>query len=145
MATRRTKSTRRAAGRRTTRATTRRASTRRTTTRSKVQRPWSKEEMAFMRKFYRRYETAWIAKQLGRSVYSVRYKAVDMNLKKANPSVWRGNTGSANAFRKTAKGRKPAARRTAKRRTTSRKGWKATQRTTRKGRRTTGRKTRRTR
>ena len=142
MATRRTKSTRRAAGRRT---TTRRATTRRTTTRSKVQRPWSREEMAFMRKFYRRYETSWIAKQLGRTVYSVRYKAVDMNLKKANPSVWRGNTGSANAFTKTAKGRKPAARRTAKRRTTSAKSWKATQRTTRKGRRTTGRKTRRTR
>jgi hypothetical protein len=54
-----------------------------------------------MRKFYRNYETAWIARQLGRTVYSVRYKAVDLNLRKANPSVWKGNVGSPNAFRKT--------------------------------------------
>ncbi|UCD57554.1 MAG: hypothetical protein JSV16_00135, partial [Candidatus Hydrogenedentota bacterium] len=53
---------------------------------------------AFMRKYYRNYETAWIARQLGRSVYSVRYKAVDLHLKKANPSVWKGNTGSPQAF-----------------------------------------------
>ncbi len=68
-------------------------------------RPWTREECAFMRKFYRNYETAWIARQLGRSVYSVRYKAVDLNLQKANPSVWRGNVGSPKAFNKTS-GRK---------------------------------------
>jgi hypothetical protein len=67
----------------------------------KVSRPWTKDEIAFMRKYYRKYETAWIARQLGRTVYSVRYKAVDLNLKKANPSVWKGNVGSANAFRKS--------------------------------------------
>jgi hypothetical protein len=61
-------------------------------------RPWTHEEIAFMRKFYRNYETAWIARQLGRTVYSVRYKAVDLNIKKANPSIWRGNTGNTKAF-----------------------------------------------
>ncbi|MEW5995771.1 MAG: hypothetical protein AB1744_15445, partial [Candidatus Zixiibacteriota bacterium] len=62
-------------------------------------RPWTRQEIAFMRKFYRNYETAWIARQLGRTVYSVRYKAVDLSLKKANPTIWRGNVGNPNAFR----------------------------------------------
>jgi len=71
----------------------------------KVARPWSRDEIAFMRKFYRNYETAWIARQLRRTVYSVRYKAVDLNIKKANPSVWKGNTGGPSTFkRKTRKG-----------------------------------------
>ena len=61
-------------------------------------RPWAREEIAFMRKFYRNYETAWIASQLGRTVYSVRYKAVDLHIRKASPSVWRGNTGSPKSF-----------------------------------------------
>ena len=61
-------------------------------------RPWTREEMAFMRKFYRNYETAWIARQLGRTVYSVRYKAVDLSIRKASPTVWKGNTGSRKAF-----------------------------------------------
>lgn len=62
-------------------------------------RQWTREEIHFMRQYYRQFETAWIARQLGRSVYSVRYKAVDLNLKKANPSIWRGNVGKPNAFR----------------------------------------------
>ena len=77
---------------------TRRPVTRRT--RSRVARPWTREEIQFMRKFYRNYETTWIARQLGRTVYSVRYKAVDLSIKKSSPSVWRGNRGAANAFRK---------------------------------------------
>lgn len=91
MAMRRTKPARRAVPRR--RFATRNA------------KPWTKEEIAFMRKFYRTYETAWIARQLGRSVYSVRYKAVDLNIKKASPSVWRGNRGASNAFRRFAPNR----------------------------------------
>jgi hypothetical protein len=73
---------------------------RRRTTR-KVARPWNSQEIAFMRKFYRNYETAWIARQLGRTVYSVRYKAVDLNLQKASPSVWKGNVGTPTSFRRS--------------------------------------------
>jgi len=68
-------------------------------------RPWTREEIAFMRKFYRNYETAWIARQLGRTVYSVRYKAVDLNIRKSNPSVWKGNTGSPKAFNRPSRKR----------------------------------------
>jgi len=100
------------------------AAPRRTTTRRKTSNPWTKEEMAFMRKFYRRYETKWVARQMGRTVYSVRYKAVDMGIKKATPSVWRGNKGSANAFKASCKGRKTVARKTVARRST-RSGWRA--------------------
>ncbi len=84
---------------------TRRTKTRRSThahrhtSRSKANRQWSREEIAFMRKYYRGYETAWVARQLGRTVYSIRYKAVDLSLKKSNPSVWKGHKGSANAFK----------------------------------------------
>ena len=62
-------------------------------------RPWSREEIQFMRKYYRNYETSWIARQLGRTVYSVRYKAVDLHIRKASPSVWKGNVGSRQAFK----------------------------------------------
>lgn len=79
---------------------TRRAAPRRKVA-SRVVRPWSREEVAFMRKYYRKFETSWIARQLGRTVYSVRYKAVDLSIKKANPSIWRGNVGTKNAFRPT--------------------------------------------
>ncbi len=71
----------------------------------RVARPWTREEIAFMRKFYRNYETAWIARQLGRTVYSVRYKAVDLNIRKASPTIWKGNTGNANAFHRPTTGR----------------------------------------
>jgi len=106
--------------------TTRRTTYRRPAGR-KYARPWTREEIAFMRKFYRNYETTWVARQLGRTVYSVRYKAVDLHLKKANPSIWRGNRGQANAFRKpTPRSQwKPARRKVAKRRTTRSKNWHA--------------------
>lgn len=64
---------------------------RRGNSRSKNNRPWTGQEISFMRKFYRSYPTTWCARQLGRTVYSVRYKAVDLNIKKANPSVWKSN------------------------------------------------------
>lgn len=83
-----------------TRTPRRRATTTRRSASPKVSRVWTKQEMAFMRTYYRKYETAWVARQLGRTVYSVRYKAVDLKLKKANPSVWKGNKGSVNEFRK---------------------------------------------
>jgi hypothetical protein len=69
---------------------------RHTTTRSYKQggRPWSREEIAFMRKYYRNNETKWCARQLGRTVYSVRYKASSLSIKKSNPSNWKGNTGT---------------------------------------------------
>ncbi len=57
-------------------------------------RPWSSQEISFMRRFYRVNETKWVARQLGRTVYSVRYKASSLNIKKANPSVWKGNKGT---------------------------------------------------
>ncbi|MBU8934135.1 MAG: hypothetical protein KOO62_09010 [candidate division Zixibacteria bacterium] len=127
--------------------TARRAVARRTVRR--VARPWTRQEMAFMRKFYRRYETAWIARQLGRTVYSVRYKAVDLCIKKASPSIWKGNKGAANSFRKSAPKRRPTNTRRAKttRKTTTRK-YKAstTRRTPKKAiarRKTTRRVTRR--
>ena len=73
-------------------------------------RPWVREEIAFMRKFYRNYETAWIARQLGRTVYSIRYKAVDLNIHKASPTVWRGNIGSPKAFNRPSPSRSPKTR-----------------------------------
>ncbi|MFH1372886.1 MAG: hypothetical protein ABII79_03725 [bacterium] len=90
-------------------------------------RPWNREEIAFMRKYYRKFETAWIARQLGRTVYSVRYKAVDLSIKKASPSIWRGNVGANNAFRPT-KSRTVAQKTTRKAtttRTTRTRSWKA--------------------
>jgi hypothetical protein len=54
---------------------------------------WSSKEISFMRRYYRSNETKWVARQLGRTVYSVRYKASSLNIRKANPSVWRGNKG----------------------------------------------------
>ncbi len=81
-----------------TRTVTRHQQWPRRSTSRRYTRQWTREEIAFMRKFYRNYETAWIARQLGRSVYSVRYKAVDLNIKKASPSVWRGNVGTPKAF-----------------------------------------------
>jgi hypothetical protein len=69
------------------------------TTRSYKQggRPWSREEIAFMRKYYRFNETSWCARQLNRTVYSVRYKASSLSIKKTNPSTWRGNKGMTTA------------------------------------------------
>ena len=106
---------------------TRKAAPRKTTRTRKVARPWSREEMAFMRKYYRRFETAWCARQLGRTVYSVRYKAVDLSLKKASPSVWRGNKGPANAFKAYGKSTtRKTTRKAATRRTTSpKRSWRA--------------------
>lgn len=128
-------------------ATTKRWAAPRRTTRTKTSNPWTKEEMAFMRKFYRRFETKWVAHQMGRTVYSVRYKAVDMGIKKATPSVWRGNKGSTNAFKAVSKGRKTTTRKTATRRSTSSRGWRAssTRRTVRRTARRTIKKRRTTR
>ena len=144
--TRRTPTTRRPA--------TRKAAPRKSSPR-KVSRPWTRAEMSFMRKYYRRYETAWCARQLGRTVYSVRYKAVDLSLKKASPSVWRGNKGPANAFKAYGKSTKPTPRKAASRRSTSKtRSYKATakRRTTRKAapkkrtpRKATARRVKRTR
>ncbi len=69
---------------------TRKSTMRRSTGRRNIAgTPWSKEEISFMRKYYRNNETAWCARQLGRSVYSVRYKASDLSIRKANPSKWK--------------------------------------------------------
>lgn len=89
--------------------------------------PWTRQEIAFMRKYYRNNDTVWVARQLGRSVYSVRYKASDLNIKKAAPSVYRGNKGATSA-------RKATTRRTTARRTPKRRIARTTRRTTRKSR-----------
>lgn len=65
-----------------------RPSVRRTTAR-KVARVWTRQEISFLRKYYRFHDTSWCARQLGRTVYSVRYKASDLSIKKANPSKWK--------------------------------------------------------
>jgi len=115
MAYRRSRTTRR--------STTRRGGRRRST------RPWTRGECAFMRKFYRRHETKWVARQLGRTVYAVRYKAVDLSLGKATPSVWKGNKGSKNAFRRFGGSSTPAGRHSKpRRRTTRSRTWRATSR-----------------
>jgi hypothetical protein len=107
----------------------RRSVPRRRASQRKVTRPWSREEIAFMRKFYRKYETSWIARQLGRTVYSVRYKASDLNIKKANPNVWKGNKGSKNAFNqfapKSSTRRRPATRTPKTRRSNKSRTWRA--------------------
>ncbi|HOP05886.1 MAG TPA: hypothetical protein PLF13_01205 [candidate division Zixibacteria bacterium] len=102
---------------------TRRAVTPRKTRR--VARPWTREEIAFMRKYYRKYETTWCARQLGRTVYSVRYKAVDLNIQKASPSVWRGNRGPANAFRKPVTRQTTTNRKVAKRQQQNKRTYRA--------------------
>lgn len=78
---------------RTSRAYSRRPSTRRTPSRRATNggNQWSRQEIAFMRKYYRNHPTSWVARQLGRTVYSVRYKASDLSIKKARPSVWKSN------------------------------------------------------
>lgn len=58
--------------------------------RKKLSRSWTGQEISFLRRFYRVNETKWVARQLGRSVYSVRYKASALRIRKANPTVWRG-------------------------------------------------------
>ena len=92
---------------------------------------WNREEIAFLRKYYKQYPTSWVARQLGRTAYAVRYKASDLSIKKSRPSVWRANTGSnqpkTNWRKKTARSsfsrqskwsRRPARRANAHRRTT---------------------------
>lgn len=74
---------RRATSRRTFRTTTRRG--------TNGGRPWTAQEISFMRKFYKTNPTSWCARQLGRTAYAVRYKASDLSIKKANPSIWRSN------------------------------------------------------
>lgn len=131
--------------RRTYRKTRRASSPRRKFARRAV-RQWAREEIAFMRKYYRKFETTWIARQLGRTVYSVRYKAVDLNIKKANPSIWRGNKGAAHAFRPTTRrtSRKPVSRKATTRRSTRTRTYKASPRK-RQIKRGTKRQQRRTR
>ena len=52
-------------------------------------RVWTRQEIAFLRRYYRFHDTPWVARQLGRTVYSVRYKASDLSIRKANPSQWK--------------------------------------------------------
>ena len=93
-----------------TRSMNRRARPRRTWTRraAKGGSQWSREEIAFMRKFYRNHETTWVARQLGRTVYSIRYKASDLSIRKANPSVWKAKaaTPTRSTRRRTSTSRK---------------------------------------
>jgi hypothetical protein len=114
--------------RRVRRATTRRPATRRPRRASNGGNVWSRQEIAFMRKYYRKYPTAWVARQLGRTVYSVRYKASDLSIKKARPSIWRENG--------TPSRRKTTRKATPRKRTTRR----PTRRTRRPARRATAKR-----
>ncbi len=107
-------------------ATTRRTS--KTTHRANGGIPWSRTEIAFLRKNYRNNPTSWCARQLGRTAYAVRYKASDLSIKKANPSVWRASGKTTRTFGFTAKPsfgrstwRKPARRSTSRRAPRSRR------------------------
>jgi len=95
---------------RTRRATTRHQVTRRTRRATNGGNVWSAQELSFLRKYYRNNETSWVARQLGRTVYSVRYKASDMGIKKSRPSKWRGNQGETQGRKATTRRhtRKPA-------------------------------------
>lgn len=121
---------------RATRATTRRRA-------SNGGRPWSAQELTFLRKFYRTQSTSWVARQLGRTVYSVRYKASDLSIKKANPSVWKNNNsnrpaGTTRFAGKTAKAWKAT---TTRRTSAARKaGSRRSNRTTRTRRAARGRR-----
>lgn len=108
MATRKSRSRTRRAG---WRPTQRRSNpSRRTRSATNGGNPWSRQEIAFMRKYYRNNETSWVARQLGRTVYSVRYKASDLSIRKSRPSVWKGQKGTTSNM---------------PRRSTSRKSWNA--------------------
>ncbi len=121
---------------------TRRANLPRRTPSRRFARPWAREEIAFMRKYYRNYETAWIARQLGRTVYSVRYKAVDLHIRKSPPSVWRGKKGSPKTFKFQPTKRWTPSRKTSKPRSSrNKRTWKTRSgMTTRMPRRTIRRK-----
>ena len=124
--------------------TPKRATTRRTTTRRTAKNggnPWSRQEIAFLRKNYRKNETAWVARQLGRTVYSVRYKASDLSIRKANPSTWKTKPATKKTTRKAASRTKA----TSRRRTTKTRWAKPIRKTARKTARKTvaRRKTRR--
>lgn len=54
---------------------------------------WSRGDIAFLRKYYRNWPTTWVANKLERTVYGVRFKASELNIKKALPSVWKKNLG----------------------------------------------------
>ncbi len=95
-------SNRRTASRRTVIArTANRRTNRPSTRRAKASRPWTSQEIAFLRKNYRNNSTTWCARQLGRTVYAVRYKASDLSIKKAAPSVWRKSAKPAFAAKNT--------------------------------------------
>ena len=112
------------------RAMTRRPVARHTRRASKGGNVWTRQEISFMRKHYRKFPTAWIARQLGRTVYSVRYKASDLSIKKARPSIWREN--SSPSRRKTTRKATPRRRvvRTTRTRRTTRSRRTPTRRAT---------------
>ena len=128
MPTRKTRTTRRSTPRNAKKSYSSRTRT------SKPSRPWTREEVQFMRKFYRKFETVWCARQMGRTVYSVRYKAVDLGIKKASPSIWRGNKGAANSFKACCKPygskttRKVTSRKANPRRSNAKRTYKASNR-----------------
>jgi len=92
--------------------------------RSKMARVWSPQEISFLRKYYRNHDTSWVARQLGRTVYSVRYKASDMSIRKSNPSNWKTPPKGVVFF-----GKKPTTRRKYNRKPTR---WARTRRNNRR-------------
>lgn len=66
--------------------------------RNRVARVWTRDEIGFLRKFYRNHDTSWVARQLGRTVYSVRYKASNLNIRKGNPSTWKNPPSKMTVF-----------------------------------------------
>jgi hypothetical protein len=55
--------------------------------------------LSFLRKFYRRYDTTWLAKQLKRTRYGVLHKAKRLGLIKVADGSYKGNKGDRYAYR----------------------------------------------
>lgn len=60
---------------------------------------WAPIEVSFLRKFYRRYDTTWLAKQLKRTRYGVLHKAKRLGLTKVVGGSYKGNKGDRYAYR----------------------------------------------
>ena len=73
---------------------------------------WAPIEVSFLRRFYRRHDTGWVAKQLKRTRYGVLHKAKRINLTKVADGSYKGHKGDRYAYRdfvasKSTRARKP--------------------------------------
>ncbi len=55
------------------------------------QKAWTKREEAVLRKYYRHMPTKWLERKLKRTAYSIRWRASQLQIRKARPTIWRAN------------------------------------------------------